>query len=57
MKKEVWWLQSLMKVWDDMRAPAAVAIGCLAFELSKLRFRGHNLFDGFLKGANKMHNR
>ena len=23
-------------------------IDCLSFELSKLRFRGHNIFDGFL---------
>ena len=40
-----------------MHTPATfhkLAIGCLAFELSK--FRVHNLFDGFLKEANKMHN-
>ena len=33
---------------------ATVAIGCLAFELSKLKFI---YLMGFLKEANKMHNR
>ena len=28
--------------------PEAMAIRCLVFELSKLIFKGHNLFDGFL---------
>ena len=40
-----------------MHAPAALqklAIGCLVFEVSKLKFRAHNLFDGLL---NTMHNR
>ena len=48
---------------NDIHVPAAfqnlcmyVAIECLVFELSKLRFRAPNLFDRPLKGANKMHN-
>ena len=63
MKQEVWQVQSLMKVWlqyftkhkNDMHAPAALqrlAIGCLVFELSKLKFRAYNYF---LKGTNKVH--
>ena len=68
MKKEVWWVQPLLKVWVEMHAlvaqivystwvgytiyacstPEAMAVGRLVFELSKLMFRGHNLFDGFL---------
>ena len=43
-----------------MHAPPALqklVIGCLALELSKLICRAHNLFDGLLKGVNKIHNR
>ena len=54
-------MQSLMKVWvvifykaqNDMHAPAALqklSIGYLVFEPLKLKFRAHNLFNGFLKG-------
>ena len=62
MKKDVWWVQSIMKYEllyfikhkNDMYALAALQkpyIDCLAFALSKLRFRGHNynLFEGLFK--------
>ena len=61
-------MQSLMKVWVAIfyktqechacscNTSGAVAIGCLVFELSKLKFRPHNLFDGLLSRANLMHN-
>ena len=53
-------MQSLMKVGllnfiehkNDMNASGALqklAIGCLVFKLSKLKFRAHNLFDGVHK--------
>ena len=56
----MWWVQSLMKVCvaifirhkNDMHAPAALqklTIGCLVFELSKLKFRERNLDDGLFK--------
>ena len=55
---------SLMKVWvtkhkNDMYActcstPSSY-IDCLAFELSKFKIRGHNVFDGFFKIG--LHNR
>ena len=37
---------------NDMHASGALqklAIGCLVFKLSKLKFRAHNLFDGVHK--------
>ena len=61
MKQQMWWVQSLMKVYvatfirhkNDMHVPAALqklTIGGLVFELSKLKFRARNLDDGLLKG-------
>ena len=58
-------MQSFVKVWvaifikhnNDMNAPLALqklAIGCLLFELAKLQFIALTLFDGLLKGANKI---
>ena len=61
MKQEVWWVQSLMKVYYELLylikhstvmkcmylQLSRSYTDCLAFELSKLRFRGHNLFDGY----------
>ena len=54
---EVWVIFDKAQEWHacTCSTPEVIATGCLVFELSKLRFRGHNLFDGFLKGANKMH--
>ena len=43
-----------------MHAPAVLqklAIGCLVFELLKLKFRAHDLFDGPFRRAINKHNR
>ena len=53
-------LLNFIKHENDTHAPAALQklpIGCLNFELSKIRFIRHNLFDGFLKYPNTMYNR
>ena len=58
MNQEVWWVQSLMtvlviafyKVQEcTCSTPEDIILDCLAFELSKLRFQGHNLLNEFLK--------
>ena len=54
------WLAIFYKTQEWHACPAVhrkLAIGCLVFELSKLKFKAHNLFDGLLKGFNKMHSR
>ena len=57
MKQGVWWVQSLMEVWAAVfyttqewhacpcSTPEAIAVGYLAFELSKLKFRAYYWFD------------
>ena len=37
-------LSRFVKHKNDMNVPAALATGCLIFELSKLRFRAHNYY-------------
>ena len=59
MKKHLWWVQSVMKIWvlyfikhkNDMHASAALQKLYRLFELSKFRFQGHNynLFEGLFK--------
>ena len=61
-------MQSLMKVWVVIIYKALESHACTSstsegncklfgFELPKLRFREHNLFNGLLKGSNKLHDR
>ena len=71
MKQEMWWMQSLMKVWVTKfyivqewqacpcSAPKTIAIGCLVFKWSKLKFRAEYIIYlmTFLKGTNIMQNR
>ena len=61
-------MQSLMKVWVVLFYKAQESHACTSstseasyklfgFKVPKLRLRAHNLFDGLLKGANKLHDR